>query len=176
MTEPESALVVLVPEVAPVLEPWLERTAVAKPSLGTPAHATIVYPFVPAHQIDDALLEDLAAIFARFPAFEFELSRLERFREGVLYLAPEPPGPFRALTEAVVAAYPAYPPYGGVFETVVPHVTAAEGENEILDAAEADIAPALPTTAEAHEVVLLQETEPNTGRWQSSAVFPLAGP
>ena len=174
MSELESALVVLVPEVAPVLEPWLERTVEAKPSHGIPAHATILYPFVPAQEIDDALLEDLAAIFARFPAFVFELSRLERFPEGVLYLAPEPPGPFRFLTEAVAAAYPPHPPYGGVFETVIPHVTAAEGENEILDAAEAGITPALPTAAEAHEVVLLEETDMR--RWQSRAVFPLAGP
>ena len=89
MTELRSALLVAVPEVAPAVEPWLERTAVAKPSRGVPAHVTILFPFVPAQEIDGALIEDLTAIFARFPAFEFRLSRLERF-PSVLYLAPEP--------------------------------------------------------------------------------------
>ncbi len=175
MTALRSALLVAVPEVAPAVEPWLERTAAAKPSCGVPAHVTILFPFVPAHEIDATLLDDLAAIFARFPAFEFRLSRLERF-PNVLYLAPEPPDPFRSLTEAVVAAYPGYPPYGGIFDTVVPHLTAAEGETEILDAAEADIVRALPTTAETHEVVLLEETEPDMLRWQLRTVFALAEP
>ena len=175
MSELRSALVVVVPEVAPAVEPWLERTAVAKPSRGIPAHVTILFPFVPAREIDDTLLEDLAAILARFPAFEFELSRLERF-PNVLYLAPEPADPFSTLTEAVVASYPAYPPYGGIFDTVVPHLTAAEGETEILDSAEADIGHALPTTAESREVVLLKEIEPDMLRWQIRTVFALAEP
>jgi len=175
VSELRSALVVVVPEVAPAVEPWLERTAVAKPSRGIPAHVTILFPFVPAREIDDTLLEDLAAILARFPAFEFELSRLERF-PNVLYLAPEPADPFSTLTEAVVASYPAYPPYGGIFDTVVPHLTAAEGETEILDSAEADIGHALPTTAEAREVVLLEEIEPDMLRWQIRTVFALAEP
>ena len=47
------------------------------------------------------------------------------FPDGVLYLAPEPAEPFGALTEAFAAAWPEYPPYGGSFTDVVPHLTVA---------------------------------------------------
>ena len=173
--EPRSALVVAVPEAAPVIDPWLERTATAKPSRGVPAHATILFPFVPAGAIDDVLLEDLAAIFARFSTFEFALRRTARFPE-VLYLAPEPPERFVSLTATVVASFPDYPPYGGAFDSVVPHVTAAEGHSHVLAEAEANIAPMLPIAAEASDVLLLEEIEPDLGRWRTRAVIPLARP
>lgn len=175
MTELRSALIVAVPEVAAVIDPWLERTAVAKPSRGVPAHVTILFPFVPANAIDDGLLEELTAIFARFPVLEFALRRIRRFPE-VLYLAPEPPEPFVSLTETVFASYPEYPPYGGELGSIIPHVTAAEGRADDLDRAEADIAPMLPVAAEAREVLLLAETERNMERWRTRARLPFARP
>ena len=113
MNEPRTALVVEVPEAAVAVDTWRERTSPAKPSKGVPAHVTILFPFVPAAELDD-VLDDLRALFARLPSFAFELRECRHF-PGVLYLAPDPPDPFVALTEAVAAAYPAYPPYEGVF-------------------------------------------------------------
>ena len=96
--------VLLVPEAAAAVDTWRERTSYAKPSNGVPAHVTVLYPFVPAANVDEALLADLRALFAGLPSFAFELRECRHF-PAVLYLAPDPPEPFVALTEAVVAAY-----------------------------------------------------------------------
>ena len=167
-----TALVVEVPEAAAAVDAWLERTAYAKPSNGVPAHVTVLYPFVPAADVDEALLADLRALFAGLPSFAFELRECRHF-PAVLYLAPDPPGPFVALTEAVVAAYSAYPPYEGVFAEVVPHLTAAEGEHSVLGRAEGEIRQSLPIAAEAREVVLLEELDPELGRWRTHSRLPL---
>jgi hypothetical protein len=41
------------------------------------------------------------------------------FGEDVLWLAPEPSAPFLALTAAVHATFPHYPPFGGAFAEVI---------------------------------------------------------
>ncbi len=167
-----SALLVAVPEAAAVVEPWLERTASAKPSQGVPAHVTVLFPFVPADEVDDALLEGLNALFVRMQPFDFELIACRRF-PAVLYLAPEPAEPFVTMTEAVAAAYPDFPPYEGVFDSIVPHLTVAEGLPTILNRAEGEVRPRLPVRGEAHEVLLLEEVEPEHVRWQVRARIPL---
>jgi 2'-5' RNA ligase len=172
VTALRSALVVPVSEASEAVDAWLERTATAKPSAGIPAHITIVFPFVPARSIDHELVTDLCSIFGRFETFTFTSSRALRF-PTVLYLAPEPPEPFVALTEAVISSYPEYPPYEGEFDTIVPHLTAAEGDPAVLDAAEAAIQPFLPVQAIAREVTLLEEIEPEFRRWRVRETFRL---
>ena len=172
MTEPRTALVVEVPEAAVAVDTWRERTSYAKPSNGVPAHVTVLYPFVPAADVDEAVLADLRALFAGLASFPFELRESRHF-PGVLYLAPDPPEPFVALTEAVAAAYPAYPPYEGVFAEIVPHLTAAEGEHAVLGRAEGEIRRFLPIPAEAREVVLLVEVDPELARWRTHSRLPL---
>jgi 2'-5' RNA ligase len=167
-----SALLVAVPEVSAVVEPWLERTANAKPSHGIPAHITVLFPFVPAPELDDALLASLSAIFVRVQPFDFELTECRRF-PAVLYLAPEPAEPFVVMTEAVVAAHPDFPPYEGVFDSVVPHLTVAEGLPTVLNRAESEVRPRLPITAEAREVLVLEEVEPEPVRWRVRERIPL---
>ncbi|WP_199700857.1 2'-5' RNA ligase family protein [Jiangella rhizosphaerae] len=87
----------------------------------THAHVTVLAPFLPAP--DATSLEVVAAILAETAPIAFALRRLETFPNGVIYLAPEPAEPFRALTERFVAAFPQCPPYGGQFPDIVPHVT-----------------------------------------------------
>ena len=172
VTAARSALVVEVPEAADAVDAWLERTAYAKPSNGVPAHITLLYPFVPAADVDDELVGGLGELFARMSSFGFALRECRRF-PAVLYLAPDPPDPFLALTEAVVAAYPGFPPYEGVFDEVVPHLTAAEGEPAVLGRAEGEIRPYLPIGAEAREIVLLEELDPELARWRTHSRLPL---
>ena len=90
-----------------------------------PAHITILYPFMPPDEITPAVLAELREFFAQFAAFEFTLPELRRFPK-VLYLAPSPAEPFKALTHAVVERYPDYPPYGGGYSEVIPHLTIAD--------------------------------------------------
>ena len=52
-------------------------------------------------------------------------------------------------------------------------MTVAEGEPELLDEAERDIRIALPITAQAADVILIEEVEPDLARWQTRARIPL---
>jgi hypothetical protein len=167
-----SALIVAVPQAAAAVDAWRERTCQAKPSTGVPAHITILWPFVPAARIDDTLEADLRRLFGAIGSFAFELRTTARFPD-VLYLAPEPAERFIHLTRAVYEAYPAYPPYEGVFHSIVPHLTTAEGGGEVLAAAEADMFPWLPIVALAREVLLIEEVEPDSSLWRPRANFPL---
>lgn len=167
-----SAVVVVVDEAAPAVDGWRERTCNDRPSIGVPPHVTLVFPFAPAADLDDAVERTLATATAATPAFEARFRTTARFPD-VLYLAPEPAGPFVLLTEAIAGTFPDYPPYEGAFDTVVPHLTVAQGDDRLLAEAEADVARSLPIESFVREAVLLEEVEPHWGRWQVRARFPL---
>ena len=63
MTAPRAALVVAVPGRG-CRRRWRERTSYAKPSNGVPAHVTVLYPFAPAAEVDDAFVTGLRELFA----------------------------------------------------------------------------------------------------------------
>ncbi len=168
----ESALIIAVPEAEPVVKAWRERFDPSA-AVGVPAHITILYPFMPPGEITSAVLTELHDLFGRFSAFEFILPELRRFPE-VLYLTPSPAEPFKALTYAVVEHYPKYPPYGGEFAEVIPHLTIADvDEATQLDDIEREFRQQhgmrLPVKARASEVLLIENT---TGRWKTREVFP----
>ena len=167
-----TALVVPVPRVGPIVEPWLEKTVPSKPSIGIPAHVTLLFPFVPAEEVEYQLLDDLKHLFAGFEPFGFTLPRTARF-PTTLYLDSEPAGPFVELTKAICGRWPGYEPYEGEFDEVVPHLTVAQGEPELLDLAETDVAPRLPITVRATEVLLLEEVQPFWQEWRTRESFPL---
>ena len=167
-----TALVIPVQRAAPIVDGWREKTVVDKPSIGIPPHITLLFPFVPAEEIDNQVLLDLRELFAGFEPFGFTLPRCGRFA-ATLYLAPEPAGAFVELTRALCERWPDCEPYGGEFDRVVPHLTVATAEDELLDAIEADVAPRLPLTARATEAVLLEEQERFWQKWGTRASFPL---
>jgi 2'-5' RNA ligase len=162
-----SALIVAVPESAAVVDPWRERTLPERPSIGVPAHVTLLFPFAPPDQVDEVQLREL---FADQQSFPFRLARTERFPR-ILYLAPEPAEPFARVTQTLAARFPAYPPYEGAFETIVPHLTVAAGDDALLDEVDAAVAPSLPIEAEAREAVLLVEVVPDWARWETRERF-----
>jgi hypothetical protein len=88
---------------------------------------------------------------------------------------PNPPDPFRALTAAVHAAFPRYPPFGGAFADVIPHLTIGdhpEGGVGVLRAAEAAVLPVLPIrTQVSHAWLMTGSQAPDS--WQLRAAFPL---
>ena len=156
----QSVLLVPFPEVAVVVEPWLEQSVGARPSHGIPAHVTLLFPFPPD--------EDPGPVLRDVRAFDVAFRELRRFAEApALYLAPEPASTFVSLTKALVARFPDWPPYGGAFAEIVPHLTVAWGA--ALDEAEAAVAPSLPLHGRAREAVLLSEVE--LQRWQVRATF-----
>ena len=56
---------------------------------------------------------------------------------------------------------------------LVPHLTVAQGEAGLLDAAESDVAPQLPLASRATEVLLLEQTEPLLQGWRVRERFAL---
>lgn len=105
---------------------------------GMPAHVTVLYPFMDPKLITPAARARLAAAIAGFRRLELSFARVGRFPEA-LWLAPEPTEPLVALTRAIAAVFPGYPPYGGQFPTLIPHVTLAMGEGLDLGALEPEV-------------------------------------
>jgi len=87
-----------------------------------------------------------------------------------------PSEPFRALTQAVSAAFPGCLPYGGGHDDVVPHLTIgarpAGGAGD-LRAAEADVQRGLPIQARI-SCAWLMTGHAAPGSWQTVAELPLA--
>src|SRR6266545_3553167 len=111
-------------------------------------------------------------LFAGQSAFDIVLAGCARFPGLVLYLDPQPALPFRALTAAITAAWPETPPYGGVFDDVVPHLTVAtDVERETADEIEVDLAAQLPIAATIQEAWLYA---PDNTRWTPRLQLPLA--
>lgn len=131
---------------------------------------TLLFPFRPAAEVDDALLADLRDFFARVESFEVAFDRVGRFEE-VAYLAPEPAKPFVELTLALVARY-GYLPYGAEFDEIVPHLTIVNrAPPALLDEVERELAGELPIRARATEAALLEEGA--DGVWRPRAGFTL---
>ena len=133
----ETAVLVLVPEAEPAVAEHRAHLDMAA-SWGVPAHLSVVYPFVPPAEVDDDVLARLGTAIATVPAFDCAFRRTEWFGADVVWLAPDPDGPFVHLIRAVVAAFPAHQPYGGIHGEPVPHLTIGEsrlgGSAELTDA------------------------------------------
>jgi 2'-5' RNA ligase len=139
---------------------------------GVPAHVTVLYPFLVGPALDRAEPE-LGGLFARHEAFSFRLGRVQRFPQ-VVWLAPEPDRPFRDLIAAVATRWPEAPPYEGIHDEVIPHLTVAQTDDEsVLAVVVADVAGHLPIDARADRVLLMEEDD---GVWRTRAVFPLGMP
>jgi 2'-5' RNA ligase len=157
----------MVPEAQALYDAWRHRW---DPAAGVPAHVTLLFPFRPAAEIDEALLADLGDFFAAAEPFEVAFRRVGRF-EGVAYLAPEPAEPFVELTLALVARY-GYLPYGAEFDEIVPHLTIVNrAPPELLDEVERALASELPLRAEIRETSLIEERA--GGSWRTRSSFPL---
>jgi len=114
---------------------------------GVPAHVTVLYPFVEPAAANEQLVAALAAAVGSDSAFDCRFLRTRWFGEDVLWLDPEPAQPFRQLTAAVWGAFPQYPPYRGVHDDVIPHLTVAErrmADLPAVRAAEGAVQPGLP--------------------------------
>jgi 2'-5' RNA ligase len=163
----ETALVALFPELEPLLGPWRRRYTGDGPR-GMPPHVTLIFPFADSAEADD-LLEPLGRVFGAFAPFEIALRETARF-PGLLYLRPEPGDTFVAITEALVHAFPDFPPYSGEFAEIVPHVTVAQGGDELLAATERQLEQQLPVKSRVERAWLVEDT---AGGWRRHTAFPL---
>ena len=133
-----------------------------------PPHVTLIFPFADRAGADD-LLEPLGRVFGAFAPFEIALRQTARF-PGLLYLRPEPAEPFVAITETLANAFPEFPPYAGEFAKIIPHVTVAQGDDEVLAAAEQELGAQLPVKSRVERAWLVEDA---AGGWRRHTAFPL---
>lgn len=147
-------------EIAAMRRRW-DRAARA----GAGPHVTVLYPFLPATRLTDAVRAALADVAAGIEPFEVSFRDVRRFDDGVVWLEPRPADPFLSLTAAVVARWPDHPPYGGRFDVTIPHLTVVEAETDAapLEAIERHVAHGLPFHARAERLELWRQDA--GGRW-----------
>jgi 2'-5' RNA ligase len=170
--EPGStAIVVLTPEAEPLAGAFYREQSNAGRDGMTP-HLTLLVPFVPAQAMNEDVDQRLRRVIGRFEAFDYHLRRFEYFESGVLYLAPEPSRPFVELVLALTAEFPDYPPYEGIHDEVIPHVTVAESENtDLLGRIRSAIEPGLPIVCRAAATTLVERGADL--RWRPRASYSL---
>ena len=170
---PLSGLIVEIPEAGPAVG-WHRARLDASAPLGIPAHITVLFPFMPPGTINGTVLAEIEHLFAAVSQFRFRLDHTDWFGDTVLWLAPRDPGPFRALTQLVFEAFPAFPPFEGQFDDVVPHLTVGHGRpfND-LRTAEKSVQAQLPIDGHATTVTLMTQQSAG-GHWTKAATFALA--
>ena len=125
----ESAIIVPIRLPAALAEIRLRETRDGP--AGVPGHVTLLYPFVPPGSIDARVLTKIARVIAAAQAFDIRFREVRRWEpgadapEGVVWLEPEPSAPFVGLIGALSKVFPEYLPYGGMYDTVIPHVSLA---------------------------------------------------
>jgi 2'-5' RNA ligase len=117
------------------------------------AHITLLSPW--AELPTAAELAEVARVARAARPFAVQLVRVGEFPDGVLYLRPEPDVEFRALTSRLVTAFPGYPPYGGRYGDVNPHLTLDRRSATVTPATvHASVASLLPLTVTVDRIDL----------------------
>src|SRR5215469_12520474 len=172
MQPTKSAVLAAVPEAEPAVAALRARLD-SSAAQGVPAHVTVLYPFVHPDRLGPKVIDALAEAVASAAAFAMSFRQVGWFGEDVLWLAPDPAGPFHALNQAVWDRFPDHPPYGGEIANVVPHLTVGAGQPVAeLRAAARAVEPHLPVKARILVADLwLGSAEPDS--WHAVASLPL---
>lgn len=120
----ESALIIPV-----TLPPSLEALRLSHdPSAQLfPSHISVIFPFAPAAE-HEQIAPHLQSIIAARDRFTVAAEAVETFEAGesfVIFLRVSPSRPIAHLIRKIHESFPKYPPYGGRFESLVPHITLA---------------------------------------------------
>jgi 2'-5' RNA ligase len=162
----QTALIVPVPEAEPAVgrvRAALDRSA----GWGVPAHVTVLFPFLPPERVTDEVVAAVGEVVASVPRFEVTFARVDWFGTDAVWLAPEPDDGFRALTGAVWRRFPETPPYGGIHDDVIPHLTIGHGHPlRVLRAAAEEVSGRLPVTATVDRVLLIAGST-GPGSWRT---------
>lgn len=160
---PFSAIVIPVREAEPIVR---HRSFQVWPGLlsrdGVAAHITLLAPFYPPDKIDDTVVRYLADFFSDLTPFGYEFTEVCEFPSGVTYLAPEPATLFRRITQELHHTFPEFPPYGGAFDEIVPHLTVPLPPGEDTESLRTSLHRTLPLVAHAVEAALVHVEEGDT--------------
>jgi hypothetical protein len=172
-----SAIVVPIRLPAGLRAAMLRESASAR--LGVPAHVTLLFPFVAGRAIGMDILASVGRVLGGAAVFHVAFREVGRFEpgggapNGVVWLAPDPVAPFLSLIDRLSNAFPDYPPYGGVFDEVIPHLTLADDDATRMDSNVAEASRHLPFRRRVSDAALLVESA--DGRWRTRRRFPLGG-
>ena len=122
----ETAIVVPVEGAEPLLSAAATAFGFDRPP-GVPAHVTLLYPFVDAERLVVGHALEAQRAVSNVEPFECAFASIARFDDPpAIYLEPKPVEQFSAMIEALIAAFPNFPPYGGTVGEVIPHLTVVE--------------------------------------------------
>jgi 2'-5' RNA ligase len=163
-----SAVIIPVPDAEPLVGA-MRRGYDQSAAFGAPAHLTLLYPFFAA-PVADEVVDELAMMFATVQPLRMSFESVGRF-PATLFLKPAPREPIVRLVEELVRRWPERPPYGGMFDEIVPHLTVAneQAEPRILERLERMLAPGLPLVTTLAEAWLIESDE--GGFWHRRAWF-----
>ena len=172
----DSGLILALPELAAFTSRWRATSyAPDHPTLPIerrfPPHVTLLAPWA---AVDDGeALARLRAVARRAQPVRMEFATAEIFPDsGVVYLAPTRAPELMALFADVHAAFPDHPPYGGVFDDVVPHLTvSADGGPEQLAEVRAALAEHGPVSAETDRICVFGRGDDEVWRQTASVVL-----
>ncbi|HEX3004242.1 MAG TPA: 2'-5' RNA ligase family protein, partial [Angustibacter sp.] len=136
-----------------------------------PPHVTLLAPWAAAD--DGEALERLRAVARRGRPLRIDFAAAEMFPEaGVVYLVPTPTPALSELFDDVLAAFPDHPPYGGLHDTVVPHLTvSADGGAEQLAQVRAALAQQGPVSAQTDRICVFGRGDDDVWRQSASVVL-----
>lgn len=163
-----TGIVVPVPEGQPLLDGVAARFPDAvRP--GVPAHLSLLYPFVPAAELDQHVVSTLTSIFAQHVPLSVKFEGIV-CTGGFVALRPEPGDGVEALASAVRRRWPDLVPYDGRYDAE-PHLTVAmQTTEERAGLIERELLPDwVPLSAELREAWLVE----HDGQWQLRSRFPL---
>ena len=170
-----TGLLVAVPAAEPLVAGFRRRFDAASVARRIVPHVTVLFPFLPIDECDDDVQSLLRSHFVAQPAFDASLEGVESFPAHV-WLRPEPRECFVDLIERTCDTFPGTPPYEGVFDTHVPHLSVGAADEDaplelILETAMQELGPGLPVRFRVGEVTLFEEQE--DGTWAPGLRFPL---
>ena len=152
--EGRTGVIIPVPSADPLLTTLGQRHPGAVRE-GVPAHVSVLYPFVPAEELDADVERVLADIGQVTSSTEVTFEQCRRVGNFV-YSPPDPPADVNRLIAAVRGHWPDVLPYGGAVEDVGPHLTIAMRTTEQTAAAiEGEVAEELPIAAQLREMWLV---------------------
>lgn len=145
-----------------------------------PPHITVMWPFISPGTLDDGpdetllrqTADRLRQICRSISPFTVTLDRYGTFPGGVLYLAPHDPAPIIALHGHILAQFPEYPPYGGEYGELVPHMTLGIFAPEDV-AAIAGRLPLEPLAFLVDRLCFMYGDQRFSQPWKTAAVIPL---
>jgi 2'-5' RNA ligase len=138
---------------------------------GVPPHVTILFPFLPVDALTPSVHAALADLAAKRRRSTAKFDSVER-RDQMVWLLPAGRLPFLRLTADLAALWPDHPPYQGVHDELIAHLTLVEAADiQLFDAAWAVASKSGRFDADATELRVIAEDE--NGRWHTRWRLPL---